>query len=259
MKSKDFSKERHQKILEYVNSKGRGHVEELAQSFKVTETTIRRDLITLENEGLIYRAHGGALRREQKSVWQITPFQSRMTINEAEKERIATFVSQMILDGESLMIDGGSTTIKVAQELCVKKNLLIVTNSLTIGEQFIQFNQNKVIITGGELLKETNAMIGSTTEDAISKFRTDRAIIGVSGFITDEGCFAAIPQEAVVKSLMLKYSQQKIIVADSSKIGTRAFSFFYSINDIDVLVTDKNIKSSDLAALKKIGLEVFVV
>jgi DeoR family transcriptional regulator of aga operon/DeoR family fructose operon transcriptional repressor len=259
MKQKNFSQERHQKILEYVNSQGRVEVENLAQYFNVTEATIRRDLITLENQGLIYRAHGGALRREQKSIWQMSSIQSRLNQNEEEKKRIATFVSQMIHDGESIMIDGGSTTTKIAQQLCARKNLLIVTNSLTIGELFIEANQNKVILTGGELLKETNATVGNATEDALSKYRTEKAIIGVSGLIPEEGCFSAIPQEAEVKKLMLKNAQDRIIVTDSSKIGTRAFYFFYSISDIDILVTDKNIKKSDLTALKKLGVEVVAV
>jgi DeoR/GlpR family transcriptional regulator of sugar metabolism len=156
------------------------------------------------------------------------------------------------------MIDGGSTTTKVAQELCGKKNLLIVTNALTIGELLVESNHNKVILTGGELLKETNAMIGNMTEYTISKYRTDKAVIGVSGLIPGEGCFAAIPQEAQVKNLMLQNAQERIIVTDSSKIGTHAFYFFCGIKDIDILVTDKNIKKDDLSILKKIGVETFV-
>jgi DeoR/GlpR family transcriptional regulator of sugar metabolism len=259
MTHKDFTEERHQKMLDFINSKERVKVEDLAKHFNVTETTIRRDLITLENMGFVYRAHGGAFKREQQSIWQLTSLQTRLSQREDEKERIALQVSQLVRDGESLMIDGGSTTIKVTQKLCEKKNLLVVTNALTIGELFAGSNSNKVIITGGELLKETNTLTGNAAEYMISQYRSDKAIIGVSGLIPSEGCFAAIPNEGVVKNMMLHNSRERIVVTDSSKIGAQAFYFFYDIKNITILVTDRNIKKEDLSNLKKAGVEVFVV
>ncbi|MDR2739092.1 MAG: DeoR/GlpR family DNA-binding transcription regulator [Treponema sp.] len=259
MTHKVFTEERHQKMLDFINSRERVKVEDLAKHFNVTETTIRRDLITLEKMGFIYRAHGGAFKREQQSIWQLISLQTRLSQYAEEKERIALQVSLLIRDGESLMIDGGSTTVKVTQKLCERKNLLVVTNALTIGELFAGSNSNKVILTGGELLRETNALTGNAAEYVISKYRADKAIIGVSGLIPSEGCFAAIPNEGAVKNLMLQNSREKIIVTDSSKIGVQAFYFFYDIKNIDILVTDKNIKKEDLSNLKKAGVEVFVV
>ncbi|MDR2484105.1 MAG: DeoR/GlpR family DNA-binding transcription regulator [Treponema sp.] len=259
MKDKAFTEERHQKILDHINLKGRAKVEELSRYCNVTEMTIRRDLLALEKQGLLYRAYGGALKREGKSIWQLSTLQTRLQQHEEEKERIAIWVSQMIRDGESLMIDGGSTTTKIAQQLRGKKNLLIVTNALAIGEILVESNDNKVILTGGELLKETNALMGNATESALSNYRADKAIIGVSGLIPSEGCFAAIPQEGGIKNLMMRNSQQTIIVTDSSKIGTRAFYRFCDFNHIHILVTDKNVKKNDLSILKKTGIDVIAV
>ena len=258
MEDKDFTRERHRKIVDHINLNGRVKVEELSSRFSVTGMTIRRDLLALEKRGLLYRVHGGALKRQEKSIWQMSTLQDRLGQHEEEKERIAACVAQLIQDGESIMIDGGSTTTKAAQYLRAKKDLLIVTNALTIGEILVETN-NKVILTGGELLKETNALMGNAAEAAIANYRTDRAIIGVSGLIPSEGCFSAIPMEAEVKNLMMRNSRQSIIVTDSSKIGVRAFYFLCDFNNIDILITDKNIKKDDLSTLENTGIEVIAV
>jgi DeoR/GlpR family transcriptional regulator of sugar metabolism len=259
MKDKNFTEERQQKIIEHINQKGRVKVEELSSFFDVTGMTIRRDLLALEKQGLLYRAHGGAVKREKKSIWQMSSLQSRLYQNAEEKERIAVYVSKMIQNGESIMIDGGSTTTRVAEHLCEKQNLLVVTNALTIAELLLDSNNNKIILTGGELLKETNALCGDATEAAISNYRTDKAIVGVSALTPEEGCFSAIPQEGEIKRRMLQNSQKAIVVTDSTKIGTRAFYLFCDFNQIDILVTDKNIKKDDLSLLERTGIEVIAV
>jgi DeoR/GlpR family transcriptional regulator of sugar metabolism len=243
--------------MDCLNLNGRVVVEELSSYFNVTGMTIRRDLLSLEKQGLIYRVHGGALKREEKSIWQMSTLQDRLYQNAEEKERIALCVAELVKDNESVMIDGGSTTTKVAQHLQGKKNLLIVSNALAIGEILLQTN-NKVILTGGELLKETNALIGTAVNTALASYRTDKAIIGVSGLVSEEGLFSAIPQEAEVKKLMLQNSSQAIVAVDSSKIGVRAFCMFSDLKDVDILVTDRKIKKDDLYTLEKAGIEVIV-
>jgi DeoR/GlpR family transcriptional regulator of sugar metabolism len=118
MSTKDFVEERRNKILDYINKNKRANVDELALYLSVTKTTIRRDLEILDEQGLLHRVHGGALRCEQLSVWQISNLQDRMMMHLEEKTRIAQFVSQLVHEGDSLMIDGGSTTMLVAKELC---------------------------------------------------------------------------------------------------------------------------------------------
>jgi DeoR/GlpR family transcriptional regulator of sugar metabolism len=244
-------------ILDFINKNHRADVAELAATHAVTEATIRRDLEILEKQGHVYRAHGGAIRREPLSVWQITRLQDRMVLHSEEKVRIARFVAQLVQEGDSLMLDDGSTTSMVAIELSAKKNLLVVTNSPAIGESIMETNDNKAILTGGELLKDTKSLIGSATEQSLKKYRTDKAIIGMSGILTSEGCFSANPQEAEIKRLMSANSSETIVVADSSKIGVRAFCFCCDFSRVDKLVTDKNIAKAALEELKQQGVEVF--
>jgi DeoR family transcriptional regulator, fructose operon transcriptional repressor len=257
---RDFVEERRQKIVEYVNKKSRADISELAELFSTTEATIRRDLITLESQKLVARVHGGVMKRRQPALWQTTLLDNRIKANQEEKTRIAEFVVEhLIHDGESLMIDAGSTTLAVASALIHRKNLLAVTNSPRIGELLSRESQSKVILTGGELLKETAAMIGSIAEHSLMNFRTDKAIIGVSGLIEEEGCFSAVPHEAEVKRIMSMNASETIIVADSSKIGVKAFCLIGGFENIDKLVTDSNIDSDALKRIKDNGIEVFTV
>jgi DeoR/GlpR family transcriptional regulator of sugar metabolism len=259
MKKKDFVEERRIKLLEYINRNNRADVAQLADQFGVTEATIRRDLLLMEGQDLIYRTHGGAIKRDQPSLWQTTSLQERSILRIDDKERIAELVGQLVHDGESIMIDGGSTTLCVAKKLTGKKKMLIVTNTSTIGEILVDVNDNKVILTGGELVKGTNATIGIAAENSLRQYRADKAIIGVSGILIEEGFFSAIPQEAQIKRLMSLNARETIVVADSSKIGTHAFCFVCDFASVDKLITDKNISKAALEQLKKSGIEVFTV
>jgi DeoR/GlpR family transcriptional regulator of sugar metabolism len=259
MKEKDFVEERRIKLLEYINKNGRADVAQLAEWFDVTVATVRRDLLIMEEQNLIYRTHGGAIKRAQPSLWETTTLQERSIQHIEDKERIADLVEQLVHDGDSIMIDGGSTTLCVAKKLTSKKKMLIVTNTSTIGELFADINDNKVILTGGELAKSTNSTIGVAAEQAIKQYRVDKAIIGVSGLLLEEGFFSAIPSEAEIKRLMLKNAREKIVVMDSSKVGTPALCFVCDFSGIDKLVTDKSISKVALDQLRKAGVEVFTM
>ena len=259
MKKKDFVEERRRKLLEYINRNNRANVMELADIMSVTEATIRRDLFILDQDGSIHRTHGGAIKRVQPSIWQTTTLRERIESHKEEKERIAQFVVQLVKDGESLMIDGGSTTLKVAENLIFRKNMLVVTNSPAIAEVLVETEDIKVILTGGEFVRGSNNLIGNAAETSLRQYRADKAIIGISGMITDEGFFSAVPQEAEIKRIMAQNSSQTIVVADSSKIGSQAFSFVCDFRKVSTLVTDKNISRQALETLERQGIEIFTV
>ena len=259
MPNRDFVEERQAKILEYVNVHKRADVSELTSLLSITPAMVRRDLAALEEQGLVYRAHGGVLRREKPSVWQTSMLQDRLVVHQEEKARIGSLVTQFVHDGESIMIDGGSTTMIAARELCQRKNLLVITNSPSIAELLVDSNNNKVIMTGGELMKETYSLVGVAAEQSLSQYRTDKAIIGVSGMIAEEGCFSAIPQEAEIKRIMAKNSRETIVVADSSKLETRALCLFCGFDKVDKLITDNGITKSALETIRQQNVEVFTV
>ncbi len=157
------------------------------------------------------------------------------------------------------MLDDGSTTLLIASKLVEKKNLLIVTNAPSIGELILDKSDNKVILTGGELMKETRSLIGNSAEHSLKQYRVDKAIVGASGVIVEEGIFTGIPQAAEIKRIMSANANETILVVDSSKIGSRAFCFCFDFSKVSKLVTDKNISKEALHQLQEAGVEVFIV
>ena len=257
--SKDFVEERREKILNYIKDNGRADVTELAKLTQVADGTIRRDLMTLEQLELVHRTHGGAIAFDKPALWQSTSLHERMHECEEQKNRIATCAQELIHDGDSIMIDGGSTTLAVAKQLSNKKRLLVITNASSIGDFLIDATRTRVLLTGGELLHGTHSMVGPLTEERIIQHRVDKAIIGVSGILLEEGFFAAMPQETEIKRLMISSALKAIVVADSSKIGTRALSLITTFNRKITLITDNGITRIARSSLEASGVEVIVV
>jgi DeoR/GlpR family transcriptional regulator of sugar metabolism len=260
MKKKIFVEERRLKIIDFVKQNTRADVSELAKNLEVTEATIRRDLTILEGEGLIYRTHGGVIKRsDSPALWQATHTTEQHINHIEEKERIANFISQLINDNESIILDGGSSVLITATKLTDKMNLLIVTNSPSVSTAFLRSSNNRVILLGGELLRTSFATTGTITESELRNFRVDKAIIGATAILPEEGMFCSFPQEAEVKRLMICVAREVIVAADSSKMGNRAPCFFSDFCKVNKLVTDKNISPECLETLKKNGVEVFMV
>lgn len=260
MAQKDFMEERRAKILEYINKNSRAEIAELAKELDSTEVTIRRDIIHLEDLGLIIRTHGGAIKKDTPSpIWKTTSVFYRLSQNVENKRKIVKEAANLILDGESIMIDGGSTTQMLAEELGAKKNLLVVTNSPDIGNLLVEGEENKVIITGGELIRGTHAIGGSDAMDDIARFYVDKAVIGLTGLIPDVGCFTAVPMEADIKKIMSLHAGETILVVDSSKIGISAFCKVFDLDVVNTIVTDSGISESDAFKIRSLGIHLIIV
>lgn len=259
MAQKDFMEERRAKIVEYINKNQRAEINELVQEMNSTEVTIRRDLIYLSNQDLIIRTHGGAIKKETPSpIWQTTSVSHRLVQHVEEKRRIAKAAAEFISNGESLMIDGGSTTLMLAEELISKKSLLVVTNAPAIGELLVEGEENKVIMTGGELTRGTHAIAGSEALDDISRFYVDKSFIGLTGLIPEVGCFTAVPMEADIKKTMCLHASETFLVVDSSKIGTSAFCKAFDLDLINTIITDSNISDADETKIRSMGIKLVI-
>ena len=256
---KSFAEERRTKIVEYLNVHQKAEISLLAEMLNTTEATVRRDLSYLEKEKLLHRVHGGAIRKEKSYFWQASSLLDRETLHKDKKEKICKYLAKIVHDNESLMIDGGSTTLLSSKYLAAKKNLLVVTNCPAIGDIFVKQNDQKVMITGGQLLKETASLLGNDTQRILDQYRTDKAIISVSALDPSEGIFSAIPEETAIKKIMLQNSKERILIADSSKINSRAFSFICDFSLIDILITDSEIDNEDLKKIQKQKVKVITV
>ncbi|MFA7107611.1 MAG: DeoR/GlpR family DNA-binding transcription regulator [Sphaerochaetaceae bacterium] len=259
MIKKESIKERKNNILSFINKNYKASVNELALKFDVTEVTIRRDLLSLEEDGKLIRTHGGAISNRDKAVWQTTSIKSRMEKFSENKRKIAKALASKIDNGTSIFLDGGSTALFLTNELKEKKSLLVVTNCPSIAETLAGINDNKVILAGGELYSETDLTLGPTCENNLKLYRTDIAVIGVSGILLNEGIFSSIPQECAAKKIMIQNASKVYVIADSSKIERTAFSFIEDFTNIDILFTDDEITKDQIAKLKDKGVSVVVV
>jgi DeoR family transcriptional regulator of aga operon/DeoR family fructose operon transcriptional repressor len=248
-----FSNQRQKEILNLLLKNSQLQVYELAEKLNITQATIRRDLTALESLGKLYRTHGGAILKEQTVSWLATTLEDRMKSKAKEKELIAIAILEYIEDSESIMIDGSSTNMAIAKQLSKnKKNLLIITNSQPLGDVFMEDDEssNSIYTIGGELLYGTQNTVGPIAENNLNLFRADKAIISTTSVLSNEGLFSASPQESEIKKLMIKYSKKTILVFDSSKLGISALSKFNNFENIDLIITNKDIDPEDLELLK---------
>ncbi len=256
--TKNFAEERQQRILEILLKENRIEVSALAELLGVTEATIRRDLKFLESQEKLLRTHGGAIYRDQPIFWQTTMIESRKREHPQEKTSIARYVAAFIKDGESLLIDGGSTNMVIAEALAkVRKNLMVVTNSQQIAEIIANGDgDNRSIVIGGELMYQTQNTVGPIAENMLKRFRLDKAIIGATSIMPGEGCYSANPQEGEIKQQMISQATESYIVVDSSKIGKYALYLFNDFTGVDAVITDMMIHEQDKKLFEENTIEV---
>lgn len=238
---------RQEKIRFLLQKHGHLTVSDLAQRFKVSEMTIRRDLKQLASMGLIQREHG-------KAVYPRLP-QTRDAVfitrlGEAYKEKLAIgrTAAALIEEGESVILDAGTTTLGVA--LALQQKCFVVTNSLPAAD-ILGMRQNiTTVLTGGEVQRATFSLIGSLTRQAFSGLNADKLFLAAGGVSIDKGLSTASMIESEVKHAMINAAKEVILVADSSKLGKICYHTFVKWEKINKFITDPG---ADLTLLKEIG------
>jgi DeoR/GlpR family transcriptional regulator of sugar metabolism len=254
--SKLFVEERRDRIYALIAKNKRVTLTELAQENSIGPATIRRDLIALEQKGLVKRTHGGAILADR--TLEEIGFKIREHSNIPIKETIARMAANFVSNGEALFLDGGTTTQLVSRALKTKSNLVIVTNSPLVASEIAGTNGNVVLMTGGELRAGTNVLMGPVAVSVVKQFRADHTILGMSSLIPDQGFFTANYQEAELKRTMIEQGAHTTIVMDSGKIGKYMFSLVCSASKIHRLIIDDGISPQVTEALEKQGIEVVV-
>lgn len=245
--------ERRNKILEILQKDGRVVVSDLGLLFKVTEETIRRDLEKLEKDGLAKKTYGGAILVDNLSI--DLPYTVRMKTNVDSKEAIARKVSDLIDDGDHLMLDASSTAIFVAKHLKYKRNLTVITNSIEILLELSGVPGCKVLSTGGVLKEGSLSLIGYQAEKMINSFHVNKTIISAKGLDLKKGITDSNESEVHIKKLMLEAANTKILIADSSKFDRISFTKICDYNEIDMLVTDSALDERWSEVLDKNNVE----
>jgi DeoR family transcriptional regulator, glycerol-3-phosphate regulon repressor len=229
-------RERHAKIISALRQHGSLSITELAALLDVSDETIRRDASPLEQNGEILKLHGAlALPHNMAEA----TFERRMREFAPAKIAIARAAVQMVRDGESILVDTGTTTTFFARELRQRRNLTVITNSTEIARTLADVPGNKVFLAGGEMEADSGAAYGQAATDFISKFQVRHAFLSIGALDTVAGPMNATILEAQFASTALRCASHRIILADSSKFEQTAFVKVCDYSDIEVVVTEK--------------------
>lgn len=253
----DYQNSRLSQIVDWIEKKGSVSISELADSFKVSEMTVRRDLNELEKMSIVRRIHGGAVAFYGRSFEP--PLISRSHKNVAAKQIIGKYASKMILDGDSVAIDVGSTTMELAMNLVGRQNLTILTPSLHIANLLSDEKAIRVILSGGIVRQGEKSLIGDLAYLAFREIFVDKLFLGVGGIDSEVGLTEFEMQDAQVKKEMIKSAKEVIVLADSTKFQKVAFSFYAGLDKVDHLICDKVPPDPLLRKLKENDITVHVI
>lgn len=226
---------RHSAILNTLALHGTATVSALAAQLGVSDETIRRDFRTMEERGLLERVHGGAVLRH---LFREADFQRRLNRNAKAKRAIARAAAAQIRNGESLIMDTGSTTAYVAEALAGHRDLMVVTNSMDIARTLAKQQTNKVYLSGGEVRADDGAGLGVQALRFVAQFRVRTAIISIAAIHLDDGFMDFHLAEAEFSQAALRQASHRIVVADRTKFDAVAPVRVCDLREIDVLVTD---------------------
>lgn len=250
-----LAEERRLRILEWSRREGRIDATDAAGRLNVAIETVRRDLDTLQRRGLIRRVHGGALaldRLPHESSWA-----ERRVSNVDGKRRIVELAAAQLPSEGAVFIDGGTTTELLAPYLCDKPDLLVVTNSIPLGNQVAE-SRTPVHLLSGRLRSTTLSALGSRTVNDIAGFRAQVVLLGANGIDTKLGFTTSDPEEAAVKQAYIQHSQETIVLADSSKFGNVFPAAFAMPAAVDRVITDMAAPQGAIDALVEAGVEVMI-
>ena len=252
--------ERRRLIVEYVESNGRATVEELATRFGTSSVTIRNDLETLARNAAIARSHGGALPVTQGTATDI-PLNIKETRSHPQKVRIGHAAARMIRDGETIILDSGSTTVEIARQIRQMKfeSLTVVTNALNIALELSGMPHVRVMMLGGMLRQTSYSLVGPDAEQALSRISADRLFLGVDGLDPVVGVTTPDPLEASLNALMIRVSRETIAVFDASKLGQRSLSVITPVQTLNTVITDNSAAPEMVEALQEAGVQVLLV
>ena len=214
-----LEQERHQIILEALKVKSTVKLQELVDLTNSSESTIRRDLIQLEQEKFLKRVHGGAARLQGKL--QEPSMTEKSSKNLQTKRHIAQYASSLVDEGDCIYLDAGSTIFEMIPFL--PENIVIVTNGLTHVNELIEKN-NKTFLIGGFAKPTTKALIGRGAIDSLEHYRFDKCFLGVNGIHSQFGYTTPDPEEAMIKQRAIALSREAYVVADESKFSEIAFA-----------------------------------
>lgn len=250
--------ERRRRIRTLIEESDRATVTELAERFGVSAVTIRTDLAALENLGAVVRTHGGALPQGDSSE---LPIDVKQTLHRAEKIRIAAAAVELIRDGETVILDSGTTTAEIARQIRTLRltSINVITNALNIAALLANAPHVNVIIPGGVLRQKSWSLSGPQGEQALSTLQADVLFLGVDSLDPEIGLMTPYVLEAQLNALMIRIARRVVAVTDSSKLLRRSLSVIAPVDQVDLLITDTSANMQCVEAIRARGVAVRLV
>jgi DeoR/GlpR family transcriptional regulator of sugar metabolism len=232
---------------------------ELAEMFQASSMTIRRDVDELCRQGLVAKTIGGVRQLDRSSILSESPLASRLAKQRSEKRAIARSCIELIKPGQTIYLDGGTSSVELARKvstLC--NNITIVTNSALVCMELGRSRQNTIIGMGGQYEPSNLCFVGPTTEDFARRFYVDIAFFSTKGILPDEGMFESFEPTYRIKQIIAQQCNQVVVMADHTKFGERALCKVLDISQINIIVTDEKTPLEQQLALQKDGRQVLV-
>lgn len=244
-----FAEERKEQILKLLLENDKVLVPDLCEIYQVSSATIRKDLNDLEKSGKLIRTHGGAISTDAIGIELNT--EEKRTKNTSNKSRIAAAALEFVSDGEIIILDAGTTTFQLAALLKSKRNLTIITNDMEIAMELENIPTITVILIGGMLRKGFHCSVGMFAHLLLQEIAVDKVFMAANSIDIETGVYTPDAYQADTKKHMMMCSREKILLADSTKIGRKSFTKFASLDEFDFLVTDAEVKDQDYEKMNK--------
>lgn len=256
-----LAEQRYQKILNILERDGSVKASDLCSILNSSRETIRRDLETLNDQGLLRRIHGGAMHiaPRQNAGAPYTAFAERKKFNFQAKEAIARTAVAQISDGQAIALDSGTTALALAKEIKNRfRSLTVVTNSLAVARVLAYDPAITLLMTGGVYRADEDAFVSDHATLIFSKINIDLFFLTVCGVSVERGVTYQRMDEILVQNAMRQAAQQTIVLADSSKLGVNSLVTMCGIEEVSALITDPNAPAGQVEAFRNAGVSVLL-
>ncbi len=253
---KPLALERRRKILDILSKQKSVRVEELQEILDVSGNTIRRDLAALEKEGRLKRSSGGAVQRNASDMVQV--YRSRAEHQNEEKSIIGAFASTLVSEGQTVIIDAGTTGLELARNLKKRNHIMVVTNSLDVAGELSDSRELTLVMTGGSFDPFSRALTGKTAEDFIRSIRADIAFLSVRALSLEHGLMAHGLNETPIKQAMMASANTTYILADHTKFDRTGLSIISPLPAPVTVISDPELPEETVKRFRNQGLEVII-
>lgn len=241
--------QRLEKILEMLEENNVIKISNITKKLSVTEMTVRRDLKVLEEKSLLVRIHGGAKRKNETSIRELSHNEKKI-MNVEQKKYIASIAASLIEENDTIFIGPGTTNEFIYDFIDISYGK-VVTNSIAVFLKFAEDSRFELILAGGKLRTRTGTFVGSFTNDILKKIRVKKAFIGTNG-IYENNITTFNEEEGVSQRLILDNAVEKYVLTDSTKFNKEDFYSFYDLNSVTAIITDDQISTSIKKQYEKI-------